>query len=563
VKQTLVAEVVAFLAIGWPFITLLLSALLFWIDIPIGPYHLWAGLLLALGAARLLAGDWRPWLTATAWLAVATIAGGVALNWYYDFSGDGQWYHLPAVLALAEGWNPFLVPELAQWSAGFEKDLTNAVIYVQHYAKGVWIVAAAAYRATGLLEATKVFGLLYLLAVYLLAATFLTRMGLSRVWSHALALTAALNPVALYQLPSFFVDGQLASLCALLILLSLDYLHRSRLQTLLLLALCVVLLVNIKFTGLVYAAVIGSAFTVVALLRRRYVEGGRYVATGMASLLLASAVIGYQPYLTNLISKGNPFYPAVARDKAATEATEGQFELWAPAEFLGMSRTEKLLRSLFARSSAAKSMPEWKIPFTVSKSEMYIFFNTEPRYGGFGPFFGAILAATLFLYILAAGATKAGLWKAGAGIAALVMLSVMPNPEAWWARLAPQLWLVPVILIAALAAGASHWPRKVAAALTVLLLANSALVAALNWGRATEKNLAFREQMAELRAMSSSAPLRLSTDPRFRMVTEHRLSAGSVVYQLTEELPCPRPLRFSYPNQPALAQAAACPAPGT
>jgi hypothetical protein len=139
------------------------------------------------------------------------------------------------------------------------------------------------------------------------------------------------------------------------------------------------------------------------------------------------------------------------------------------------------------------------------------------------------------------------------------MLSVMPNPEAWWARLAPQLWLVPVILIAALAAGASTWPRKVAAAMTVLLLANSTLVAALNWGRATEKNLAFREQMAELRAMSSSAPLQLSADPRFRMVTEHRLSAGAVSYQLMEQVSCKEPLRFSYPNQPASAQAVACP----
>jgi hypothetical protein len=530
--------------------------------VSIGPYHLWLALLLALAAGRYLAGNWRPWLTAIAWLAAATIAGGVALNWYYDFSGDGQWYHLPAILALAEGWNPFLAPELGQWNAGFEQGLSNAAIYVQHYAKGVWIVAAAAYRATGLLEATKVFGLLYLLAVYLLAATFLTRVGLSRVWSQALALTAALNPVALYQLPSFFVDGQLASLSALLILLSLDYLRRPRPQTLLLLALCVVLLVNIKFTGLVYAAVIGSAFMLVILLRRRYVEGLRYVATGMASLLLASALIGYQPYVSNLISKGNPFYPAVARDKAATEATEGQFELWAPAEFLGMNRTEKLLRSLLAKSSAAKSMPEWKIPFTVSKSEMYIFFNTEPRYGGFGPFFGGILAVTLLVYMVAARATKAEQWKAGGGIAVLVMLSVMPNPEAWWARLAPQLWLVPVILIAALVAGASSWPRKVAAAMTVLLLANSALVAALNWGRATEKNLVFREQMAELRAMSSSAPLQLSADPRFRMVTEHRLSAGALSYQLMEQVSCKNPLRFSYPNQPASAQAVACLASG-
>ena len=251
-------ELIAIQAIGWPFATLCLTAFLFWMGIPIGPIHLWVGLAASLIAGRLIVCGWRTWLAATTWLVAVTAAGGTALGWLYDFSGDGQWYHVPAVLGLAEGWNPVKTARLVDWNGKFEQEIPSAAIYVQHYAKGVWIVAAAAYRATGLLEATKVFNLLYLLATYLIAAGFLRRLGLSRVWAHALALTAAVNPVILYQMHSFFVDGQLAALCTLLVVVSLDYFREPRSRTLVLLGACVVLLTNTKFTGLAYAIALGG-----------------------------------------------------------------------------------------------------------------------------------------------------------------------------------------------------------------------------------------------------------------------------------------------------------------
>ena len=558
-KGASISELVAFQVLIWPFSILALTTLFFWLGISIGPYHLWLALLLSLTAGRYLAGDWWSWFMAVIWLAVATTVGGAVLGWLYDFSGDGQWYHLPGILALAEGWNPVLAPQLGEWDSGFEQELTNAAIYIQHYAKGVWIVAAAAYRATGLLEAAKVFNLLYLLAVYLLTASFLGRVGLSRAWAHALALTAAANPVTLYQMASFFVDGHLASLCALLVVLSLDYFRQPRPRTLVLLGVCVVLLVNVKFTGLVYAVVLGGGFIALGWLKGWWVQARYYAAAGTVSTLLAFMVIGYQPYVTNVMYKGNAFYPIVGGHEAATAGVEKQLEIWAPSEFKSMSRIEKLIRSVLSESSHAKSMPQWKVPFTVTKSELYIFFNTEPRYGGFGPFFGSILLVVLLVYISAKRATKSNWWKAGAGLAILVILSILPNAEAWWARLAPQLWLVPIILISALALGAAKWPKKIAAGLVIFMLSNSMLVAALNWGRAAEKNLAFREQMAELRVISSSGPLELSTHPMFRMVTQHRLLTHSIPYRLQDNLSCAKPFRFSYPNPPARAQAGACP----
>jgi len=557
-----VGELFAVMAILWPAATLVVSALLFWVGVPVGPVHLWAGLLIALTVARLISGGWYPWIAAAIGAAAVTVGGGAALAWLYDFSGDGQWYHLPAVLALSQGWNPFEYPQLGDWNAAFEHAISekpSAAIYVQHYAKGTWIVAAAAYRATGLLEAAKVVNLLYSLAVFFLAQGLLRQMGLSRPWVYGLALAAAANPVVLYQVPSFFVDGQVAALCALVVLLSLGYLRAPRSFVLLLLGACVVLLVNVKFTGVVYALALGAGIAGLSWVGGARRAASRYAVAGVLAVATGIVVAGYQPYVTNFRSHGNPFYPVLGSDEAAASAMAGQFDIWAPPEFMAMGRVEKLARSLLAQSGGAESMPRWKVPFSVAKRELYIFFNTEPRYGGFGPLFGSVLLATLLVFIVAAPSMDRRVLVSAGALALLLVSSALLNREAWWARLSPQIWLLPAVLLSATAMAGPKWSRRVGALLVLLLLANSALVATLNWGRALQKNRDFRVQMSELKAMAKSAPPEIAFHSSFRMVAEYRLHAMSIPYRRVPKANCQAPVRFSYPEA---AQAAACPASG-
>jgi hypothetical protein len=548
-------ELIAFEAIAWPTATLTLTAFLFAFGIPIGPFHLWTGLALSLAAARLAAEDWRGWLVATASFAAIAVAAAAALGWLYDFSGDGQWYQQTGVLALSAGWDPFKAWRLLDWNTGFETQLGSAAIYVQHYAKGEWIVASAFYLATGSLEGAKLFNFLYPLATYLIAARFLHRVGLSSIWAHGIALAAAANPAVVYQMHSFFVDGQLAALCTLLVVLSLDYFHEPRRRTLVLLVMCVVLLANVKFTGLVHAVSLGVGLSMLGWLFGRAGATARYAAAGVVSVMFAVSMIGYQPYVTNMVTHGNPFFPVLDRDKAADAAMAGQFERWAPADFTSMNRVEKLTRSLFSESASGEEMPEWKVPFTIAKRELYIFFNTEPRYGGFGPWFGGVLALTLLGYPAAFPAMRRRVWIAGAALALLMVASALLNREGWWARLSPQMWLVPLALIGAVALDAARWTRVGAAILLAALLANSALIAALSWGRAAEKTLTFRSQLAELRTLSRSAPIEVTSHPSFRMVTEQRLRSWSIDFSRVAAPSCPKPIAFSFP---ASAQARAC-----
>jgi hypothetical protein len=531
-------EVLAWAIILCAGATLLLTALFLWIGQPVSGASLWLGLAVALWASWTLAPERRVWWPAMLGLVAITTFGAFALEWLYDFSGDGQEYHLPGILALAQGWNPFYAPRLAEWNPGFESGVTSA-IYIQHYAKGAWLLAAATFRGSGLLEGAKIWNLLYPLAALLVAQALLRRMGLACAWSWGLAFAIAANPVSIYQLPSFYVDGQLAALFTLVLLFSLDYLRRPALRTLFLLAASLVLLVNIKFTGLVYAVALVFGLAAGAWLWKK--SAGLRAYAGMACMALAVAVmgVGYQPYVTNTLQQGHPFYPAVGRE-------DGRNVQWrsAPPRFLAMNRVEKAAYSMGSRSSGSSGMPVWKIPFSLDRQELYAFFTTDVRYGGFGPWYGGLLLLALIglPWMLR---SPASLMVAGVGL--LVMVTGLLNPEAWWARLSPQFWLALPFLLVIAALNPALRLRRGASLVLVALVLNVLLVGAVNWGRAMQKNLAYRDQLAQLSAASTGG-LAVDIPLRFRLVTEHRLRSRGIDYRLADTLNCSQPVLFSYPE---------------
>ncbi|MCP5106269.1 MAG: hypothetical protein GY950_22980, partial [bacterium] len=201
-------------------------------------------------------------------------------------------------------------------------------------------------------------------------------------------------------------------------------------------------LCNIKFTGLVYgAAIVGLSWLAVFIIDRDYQK--RFVKYMGAAFLLAVVVIGYQPYITNLVHKGNPFYPSVTFAKGGNNVVSRQ----APADFIKKNRFSKLFYSLFSKSeNRLGHMPRLKMPLSIDDSEMTAFNNVDARYGGFGPLFGTVLLIMISAIPL--------LFKAKRLIilytliaAAIILISTLLNPEAWWARLAPQLWLLPVTFL--------------------------------------------------------------------------------------------------------------------
>jgi hypothetical protein len=412
----------------------------------------------------------------------------------YDLSFDGQAYHQEAIIQLKEGWNPYTEtvwipdPSLRLW--------------VNHYPKAAWINAAALYVVTNRLEDSKAFNALLMVVSFCLSVAALGSLtGLSRYQALLLALLAALNPVSICQVLSFYVDGQMASLLIIFAALSYLWLVGADRIALLLLAMTLVMLINVKFTGLVYGVVLGVGVAICAakvMTRPLVATTLRAIATAVLAGVL---FVGYNPYVTNTINNGHIFYPL--NGEIGTRVAIAN----RPASFQPLNRFGALFRSLFSESRHA---PEWsrlKIPFTITTGEVAPFHMPDVRVGGFGPLFGGAMISSAAILAAASRRRPRTVYAAGGTILG-ILLSACLNSEAWWARYVPQIWLIPIVaLVAGFSAAGNRWLSYASYGVVAALFVNILVIATPYVVYQTRTSRALHQQLAELAARRSPVPI--------------------------------------------------------
>jgi len=460
---------------------------------------------------------------------------------FIDFSFDGQSYHMPAMIALASGWNPFLNPHLIDWNPIFVQE-SGTELYIDHYPIGSWILAAAVYKSTGLIESGKVFNIIYMLALYLIAIDFLNRIcNYSNFTKYILAGLISLNPVIICQLGSFYVDGQLAALISMAIILSLEYLWFKDKRTLVLLGLVVISLVNVKMTGLVYASIIGAtAFFGLLILRR---QPWQFISFFSVAWVIAVLVVGFHPYVSNTIQHKTPFYP-IGVDINIKNPLEGQ----EPRVFLEKNRVEKLVYSLAGRKNDALSMPELKSPFNISKSDIWSFERTDISYGAFGPLFFLVgiellVVGTLVLLI----ERKINFFLVFGAV--LLLTTMAPISEMWKARYAPQLWLLPIALIIALYNNNRLWVRIAAQLGGLLLIINVALISYVNFSKSNSRSLDFSKSMALLKEINNEEESLEIYFPSRIVTHKARLLENGISFRKVDAPTCHNSINIGFPAE--------------
>jgi hypothetical protein len=477
----------------------------------------------ALGSARSTAGAVRAAALLGGCVAVLAASGLLALL-RFDTSPDGQGYHQQAVIALARGWNPVLDPgaHLGFW----------AEEYIGQSAKGAWTVGAAVYRLCGRLEAAKLLALALPATAGLAAFSALRAAGLARVAAAVGALLAAWTPISSVQAFTFYVDGQLASaLTAFAAFAFLAVTARSRWALVGLVAATVVL-VEVKLTGVPYAVVLWIATAAATAVRDGAGRAARVALLGAATIAVAVGGLGWSPYVTNTLREGHPFHPAAGPRKLDIAATD------RPAKFARMNRVERLARSVFSASAADVSDGgRLKAPFTIVGDEATKFHQPDVRLGGFGPLFSGALLLSAAAAPFAARRNAA---VAGA-IAAALLASALVTDEAWWARFAPQLWLVPLCLALAPLAAPRRRGALIAAGLALAALAaDDALVWVNNINRNRHVQRELRAQLARLAAAPAPVPVRLGLNEAAAV----RLDEAGVRWRAVASLPCPERRRL-------------------
>jgi len=446
----------------WPAGVSLLSGLLglyivtlglFAIGISITSWHGIAFVLPALGAGYLAMKDSSRIrrLRKCAVVLVANLAacGFFALiaGQFDDLSFDGMNVRIESVLGLSAGWNPVKDPSFQE---GIKLGETNP------YLKGSFVVQSgyqyslgnllSAYLAkiTGSLNAGKAITPILALASFGLCFGALTALPLGSGWCWALSFLAALNPVCIYQSSSYYIDGHTGALFTAMLFSALRLLLcPMSIDGLLALVVAFLGLSAAKTSGLLYGVVIDVVFL------------GFYALTHLKNLKPILVFIGISALVTWPVGVmfrkvgGFPDLSMAYLQSSTNLATSGygvgqnSFGLDVMPK---LDRLQVFLMSYMAPTEIVADKVKTKFPFWLNRRELSVFEDLTPdaRAGGFGPLYGAFL----ILAVASLGFIFFGKSPSLASCFPLVpvLLSVSLT-QTWWARWAPQGWLIPTCFL--------------------------------------------------------------------------------------------------------------------
>ncbi len=422
---------------------------------------------------------------------------------FFDLTWDGQWYHQTAVYKMAEGWNPLRDPLHA-----FGRHSWN--LWVLHYAKGPWYVALAIFAATGNIEIAKAASAIAPAIALLVVLAVALDLGLNRRAAILVALLVALNPVTTCGIVTHQVDGILVSLMACAVAAGISFLRRPHWQPALVVFLSTALCVNTKFTGLVYLCFFVLAGAIYCVWRRRDLAVRYGVLVGLA-LFVGVVLVGFNPYVTNTVHRGNPFYPVQGSAEHPSLAQQGHdpIELYeTPRNMMGRSRLLRLAYGVFGKPGTAPYVTRdarFMVPFAATWSDFALYYFHDVRIGGFGPLFGGALL--LALALAAVGCARGTLPRSFVLLAgATIVASLLVSTHTWWARYGAHLWWLPIVVFAAALRANGAWTRRVAAVIGVVLLVDALLVAAVHMRWEWRSTRALHQQLADLR---EAGPMRI------------------------------------------------------
>lgn len=352
----------------------------------------------------------------------------------FDTTVDGQWYHYDSIEAIRSGWNPL-------YNIGFDRINDPTFIYSEHYPKATWIFAAFYAIIFDTIELGKVYNIYSLLLLGGMVYSYLyqNKEKISIFPRVLILLCVILNPISIAQLNTFYADGWMGNLFIIYCIgVYLSYVNKDPLNTIIA-CISIIMIINTKYTGLGYVGIIGL-WLLIYILKNSKKDQYHWkklfiplVICGMISVLY----IGFDSYVRNTFDHKHPFYPIKGENTIDIMTSN------TPESFRYDGYIEKFLKSNLSKTSSSNETNELKNPLFISKDE-FKQMNQDTRIAGFGPMFalGAIISIISLLAII----LKEGSIKEVLLLTIPLLLTVTINPENWWARYVPQLWIIPIIV---------------------------------------------------------------------------------------------------------------------
>lgn len=392
-----------------------------------------------------------------------------AIGKIYDTTSDGNTYHKLAVGSMKNGWNP-----LYESCIDYTKEDGNVVtvnedninyLWVDHYAIGTEIIGANIYAFTNNIESGKISNLIFMYICFGIVLEYLSKKrNLGLIKSIIIAMVLVLNPVFLTQVGTYYVDTTLAMSLFISFIELLNITDETankkneKLLEYLILSMSIIVCINTKFTGLAYEGLFCGAFYIFWLIRERK-DRKKLKETFITNtifyiivLLIAIGVVGCSSYLMNLIKHKSLFYPLSGENHVANMVNQE-----IPKTLSSKSHLEQFLTSIFSKGKnvspayapEGNSLPEIKIPFTMTMAEINNYNIPDIRMGGFGPLFSGIFiigfVITIYIIIdLIKNKKYDNLVKYTIFVIVSTLLVTMLD-GAYWARYIPYIYFIQVM----------------------------------------------------------------------------------------------------------------------
>ena len=459
------------LLIGFVVVDVLVSVILFCFKLNISVINFWASLIITLIAFILIGAKdnktQKNKLLSIALFLVVLFGAIFVASKIYDSSYDGNSCHKGAIGMMAHGWNPIYQTAEDYSDNIFHIRGAKIFTWIDHYQNLSWIFGATVYRVFGNIETAKSLNFLLIGGALFILINYFKRFKFRNLQSIILACVTVFSPVVVAQFFSFYIDGNLAITFYIyiatvsLITFELRKTKQITADLLFIFFFSICILANLKLTGilLIAAGILPLAIYLTVLMVQKKIKAGDYYKLlGMTvfSILFSILVIGSTSYVKNTFTMKNPFYPLLGDNRSDIITT------MQPAELMGKNQIEKMLISVFSRSDNVQLYSwkalEYKIPLTWNNEEIDNLNITDTRIGGFGIFYSFIFVLSIVIilgYLIIVFKNKKEVGTDGAIhkiITSCILLSilvylVLPT-ENWWARYAPNIYLLTPIALA-------------------------------------------------------------------------------------------------------------------
>lgn len=463
--------------------TLIITSALFLINIPISIFHLPVSLILGVIELKLIRNEnIKNIILALITFVIVFSVSCLLCGHVYDDSADGNGYHKFAIGLLKNEWNPIYDSQekiIKKLNLDAEENL-----WVEHYPKATWIYGANVYKLTNNIETAKTFNLMAVFTLFFVITYLINKIYQKKLIAIMLAIGACTFPIIWQQIFCLYLDGFMGIILLLLIIYFYLFIKNNQNKEYFLISASLIIIIsNIKYTGLFYAGIFCLGYYIYYLINKIKNKDYKPLIKTTVSftivLLISLLIVGSNSYIKNLITKGNPLYPIIGKDKVDIITPQ------QPQLFANKSPIEKNFYSIFSytanyATTFNQGTPKLKIPFTSNMNNELLSIVEDTRIGGFGIYFSGVFIISIIViivYTISKIKNKEYEKIIFIGIPFVITILLMFFfKESWWARYSPQTYFIVLMALFILLTSQNKKLYALASVLLLLCSFNSALI---------------------------------------------------------------------------------------